>query len=609
MEQRPILVAMIGYIIGILWGLYLKSSIVPFYILIIALYFIIKRIKHKEKRKFKLLSIYRYSRYFKLIITKKVIIILMLFSSISNFIVLWQNNKYANTYKDGQNLNIQGIIISQKIEKQYYNLYQLKELNSKNFNLYIQVDKQTKLEYGDKVQLQGTYKKPSKRSNYGGYDDEQYLKTLKIVGRIKVEQIEVVEKNQQNFIFQCANNINLKLKENIDSTYNDEQASLLKGLLLGDTTKIEEEIKENFRNSNIAHILAISGMHIVYIIKGIEILFKKIIGKRKTKIVTLFVLVAYVFITGFSPSIIRAVIMGGLVIGAGVIYRKNDVWNSIGISLLGILIYNPFLIYNVGLQLSYMGTIGILLFNKVQVEGKIKEILIVSLSAQIVISPITLYHFNTFGIYFLITNILVSIIIGPIILFGFFSLIFKPFSLIVKMGLDILKLISSFSNLPFSKVYVATPSIFSIVLYFVVILTCKWIYKIYKSTNLTATQKRVKNLIALFRYKIYCNKKKFLKFIFVILFFCLIFVCIPKNLKIYFVDVEQGDCTFIVTPHNTTILIDGGGSLEDFDVGKKTLIPYLLDRGYTSIDYLIISHYDQDHVRGLTYCFTGIKSK
>ena len=73
---------------------------------------------------------------------------------------------------------------------------------------------------------------------------------------------------------------------------------------------------------------------------------------------------------------------------------------------------------------------------------------------------------------------------------------------------------------------------------------------------------------------------------------------IPKDLKMYFVDVGQGDCTLIVTPRNKTILMDGGGDLTGhFDVGKKTVIPYLLDRGFTSIDYVMISHFDQDHVR------------
>ena len=69
-------------------------------------------------------------------------------------------------------------------------------------------------------------------------------------------------------------------------------------------------------------------------------------------------------------------------------------------------------------------------------------------------------------------------------------------------------------------------------------------------------------------------------------------------MKIHFVDVGQGDCTFILTPKNKSILVDGGGSLsEENDVGEKILVPYLLDRGYTSIDYLVVSHADQDHIR------------
>lgn len=76
------------------------------------------------------------------------------------------------------------------------------------------------------------------------------------------------------------------------------------------------------------------------------------------------------------------------------------------------------------------------------------------------------------------------------------------------------------------------------------------------------------------------------------------FNIIAKNLEIHFIDVGQGDCTFIITPNNKTILIDGGGSeFGNFDVGKSTLIPYILDRGYTKIDYIIISHFDSDHVR------------
>ena len=181
MKERPILVAVIGYIIGILWGLYLRFSIVLFYILILATYYIIKKIlEFKKKRKFKLISVKRYSRYLKLIINSKVIFIFIIFSIISNLAIFKQNQIYDNIYKDKENIQVLGIVISQKTEKEYYNLYKLKVLNSPKVNLFIQVDKKEKLDYGDKVIIKGEYSKPSSQRNYGGYDESSYLKTIKI---------------------------------------------------------------------------------------------------------------------------------------------------------------------------------------------------------------------------------------------------------------------------------------------------------------------------------------------------------------------------------------------------------------------------------------------
>ena len=85
---------------------------------------------------------------------------------------------------------------------------------------------------------------------------------------------------------------------------------------------------------------------------------------------------------------------------------------------------------------------------------------------------------------------------------------------------------------------------------------------------------------------------------------------IPQNLKVYFIDVGQGDSTLIVTPKNKTILIDGGGSeFSDFNVGKNTLFPYILDRGFNKLDYIIVSHFDSDHCGGLLYVMQEIKVK
>ena len=313
------------------------------------------------------------------------------------------------------------------------------------------------------------------------------------------------------------------------------------------------------------------------------------------------------FITGFSPSVVRASIMGIIMLISKLIHRKNDIWTSISLSLLILLIYNPFLILNVGLQLSYLGTIGIVCFNKnvynflrqlkirnkkikykinrkfILFIDKIKEILSVTLSAQIVILPILLFNFNILGIYFFISNILVSVIIGPIIIIGFVCILIsfisieiaKILSIFMSVGIQILISISEISHLPFSKIYIPTPKVWQIVIYYICVIV---INKVYMSFNLKEpdfTSIRIRNFVALFRFKFRQNRKKILKSLIVFVSLVLILNIIPKKLKIYFVDVGQGDCTFITTPQNKTILIDGGGSMsEEYDVGESTLLPY-----------------------------------
>lgn len=247
--------------------------------------------------------------------------------------------------------------------------------------------------------------------------------------------------------------------------------------------------------------------------------------------------------------------------------------------------------------------------NKKENNSTIKKIISVIISAQIVLLPLILFHLNTFVIYFLITNILISLCIGPVIIIGFILLIFlllnlqiaKFISIIFKLGIQLILLISKLGNLPFSKIYVRTPSILEIIAFYFLIITINFIYLSRKTKTPTNTQLRFKYIIEVIKYKIKERKIKFFKVIVCSsLIILMISICIPKKLIINFVDVGQGDSCFIITPNNKTILIDGGGSeFGDFDVGKKTLLPYILDKGYTSIDYIFISHFDSDHVGGI----------
>lgn len=632
MKERPILIAVIGYIIGILWGLYFNFSVVLLYIFIAAIYFILKNFWSKSK--WNILSPRRYFRYIKIFFNRKSIYLIVIISIISNLIVDFQNEKYENVYKDGEELTLVAIVDSNKEEKEYKDTYKIKtEYKDTNLILSVNRNKNIELEYGDKVLIKGEFVEPSEARNYGGFDYKEYLKSIKIYGTIKADNVEVLaNNNNNNSIFTFADNINLKIKENINKLIPEKYSAIFTGLILGDTSKVEEEVNDDFKIANISHVLAISGMHITYIVIGIELLLKKGIGKRKTRIITIIILVMYMFITGFTPSVVRASIMGIIMLISKLIHRKNDIWTSISLSLLILLIYNPFLILNVGLQLSYLGTIGIVCFNKnvynfliklkirnkkirykinrkfILFMDKIKEILSVTLSAQIVILPILLFNFNILGIYFFISNILVSIIIGPIIIVGFVCILIsfvsieiaKILSIFMSVGIQILISISEISHLPFSKIYIPTPKVWQIVIYYICVIVINKIYIAFNLKNPDFTSIRIRNLVALLKFKFRQNRNKVLKVLIVFVSLVFILNTIPQKLKIHFVDVGQGDCTFITTPQNKTILIDGGGSMsEEYDVGKSTLLPYILDRGYTKLDYVFISHFDQDHVGGI----------
>ena len=641
-------------------GLYFNFSIVLLYIFIVAIYLIKnKLVKNKtiKKEKLNLLNPKRYFRYFKLFINSKTLIVICIFSIISNSITIFQNRKYENLYKDKEKINAIALIVSKKEEKEYNYIYKIKILNSKKYEikntyLYLKVNKKNdnNLKYGDVINLNGEFQEPSNKRNFGGFSYKNYLKTVKIYGTIKAKTVDVLDENKGNFLISFVNNVSNYIEKNVQNILNKKEAGMLMGVLIGDTTNIDKKIEENFKISSLSHILAVSGMQVTYIITFMYFLFKNSLGKRKTKIIIIISLIFYTILTGFQPSIVRASIMGILMIGADLVYRKNDFLTSMCFSLLLMLIYNPFLITSVGLQLSYLGTIGIVAFNKtilkilknikiknrkykykinrklILIIGKIKEILAITISASIAVFPVMLFTFNLFGIYFLITNLLASIIIGPITIFGtvvlIISFIYLPLAKILggvlEVFIDVLIYISNFSKLPLAKIYIITPKVFQIGIFYIICIILNYVYKIYNDKNLNITQIRFKNLIALYKYKVkeLYNKKikkynfKILSIFIIVIIILNIFnsLFITNNLKIYFVDVGQGDSTFLVTPKNKTILIDGGGSTSStFDVGESTLIPYILDRGYNKIDLVFISHFDQDHVGGILKVLEELK--
>ena len=537
----------------------------------------------------------------------------MLVALIGNTQVLYLKNKYLEIYKDDKSIiSATAVVIKGPSEGEYNYKYTVKartgKYKNKKFIVYINKKNKKLLEYGDLIKIKGEYSAPEVARNYKGFDYSQYLKTLNIYGTIKVEESKIINKNQLSPILISINNIKENMIDNANRNMPKRTANFLLGILIGERDNIQEDIIESFRTANLSHILAVSGAHTSYIILGITYLISKSkTPKRIGYIITIINLLIFIIITGASYSVVRACIMAIVVIGAKICYRKENFFTSICISLIIILIQNPFAINDIGLKLSFMGTAGIVIFNKsitnffikLKIKQKIAEALSVTFSAQLMIMPITILNFNTISLTFFISNILASPLLGIIIIFGFISIfissILNPISkilfLILHIFLELLILVSKVTEkIPGSSILVKTPNILFAIVYYILILFFNYFFVIKQNP----TRRFHKKIIKIITIKNIKNAFKVIAVVFlIILLLTRIVRIINPTLKIYFIDVGQGDSTLIVTPKNKKILIDGGE-------GKtNVLFQYLLDRRINKIDYIIISHFDSDHCNGL----------
>lgn len=537
----------------------------------------------------------------------------MLVALIGNTQVLYLKNKYLEIYKDDKSIiSATAVVIKGPSEGEYNYKYTVKartgKYKNKKFIVYINKKNKKLLEYGNLIEIKGEYSALEVARNYKGFDYSQYLKTLNIYGTIKVEESKIINKNQLSPILISINNIKEKMIDNANRNMPKRTANLLLGILIGERDNIQEDIIESFRTANLSHILAVSGAHTSYIILGITYLISKSkTPKRIGYIITIINLLIFIIITGASYSVVRACIMAIVVIGAKICYRKENFFTSICISLIIILIQNPFAINDIGLKLSFMGTAGIVIFNKsitnffikLKIKQKIAEALSVTFSAQLMIMPITILNFNIISLTFFISNILASPLLGIIIIFGFISIfissILNPISkilfLILHIFLELLILVSKVTEkIPGSSILVRTPNILFAIVYYILILFFNYFFVIKQNP----TRRFHKKIIKIITIKNIKNAFKVIAVVFLIMLLLTRIVrIINPTLKIYFIDVGQGDSTLIVTPKNKKILIDGGE-------GKtNVLFQYLLDRRINKIDYIIISHFDSDHCNGL----------
>ncbi|MCW8811292.1 MAG: DNA internalization-related competence protein ComEC/Rec2 [Ignavibacteriaceae bacterium] len=473
----------------------------------------------------------------------------------------------------------------------------IKSDNKSLFELY------DKLKPGNYLKLTGYYYKGREKRNPGEFDYDAYLKSKGILGILSINDtssIKVINQHTdffKNLIHQTRKKIDWQIKK----YQSPETASLLRGLLLADRGEINYQTKQQFTNSGVVHVLAVSGLHVGYIILIFLFLFGRF-NLFLRSILTVVGLLCFMFITGIPPSVFRATVMAIVIIVAYLSNRSTNLFNSISIAALIILIINPNEIYNPGFQLSFAAVLSIALvypflekhITSWNIQSKILKFFIVlagvSLSAQIGTLPFTLMYFNKFSIIALFTNLIVIPTIGFIIATAVVTLALSSFlpviaiyfatanDLITKWTLSLIKFSGELS---FSHVNIYDYTLTDLILFYLMLAILLYYLPRFKNRIVK---------VALFGL-VAAN---------VILYSSIDSInLLPENyLSVFMIDVGQGDSFLIRFPNGKTALVDAGNTTIAFDNGERVIIPLLKYLGIEKINYGLVSHIDADHYGG-----------
>jgi len=289
-------------------------------------------------------------------------------------------------------------------------------LQTNNERILITVARYPEYEYGDEIKVSGELEEPVV---FDDFNYKNYLRKERIYSVMYYPKVEVLNENP-SYLFSFKDKVRQVIYKNMPSP----QSSILGAMLLGDKSRMSNDLKEKLNRAGVRHITAVSGMHIVIISSVIFSLFSLFLKRRKATIISLLFVLFFIALTGFQSSSIRAGIMGSMFLIAPLFGRKSDSIRALTIAFLVMLIVNPLLlIYDVGFQLSFLAVLGIIyladLFKFRFFPKTIRDIVAMSLSAYIFTLPILIYNFGELSLTGILNNILIVPVVYWIMIFGF----------------------------------------------------------------------------------------------------------------------------------------------------------------------------------------------
>lgn len=461
------------------------------------------------------------------------------------------------------------------------------------------------LTLGDEVGFKAILKEPLPNTNPKLFNYKLSLLTENIytTATIKDYSITTVEKVKPSLPFRLKEGFTNKVERTFDSYLVEDNSSLMKAIVLGNDSYLDGENINQFRDLGLAHILAVSGLHIG-ILAGFLVSLMAYLGiNRKINIgLTIAIIWFYAYIIGGPPSVLRANIMFSLLLLSELLREPYDSINTLFFALFLMIIINPFWIFGIGFQLSFIATFFIIyLTPKISeifypYDSKIIKSLAGILSVQFGLLPIQAYYFNRIPLIAVVANLILVPLFSICLILSMVMILFSCFSrlaassigLIVNFLLNIQFYgIELFNYFPYLTLRLSSPSIMEIFIYYIFIFI---LFDVLKIRNLN---KRVTKAIIFY-----------LLFLIIINSFA---ISLNQRLDANFIDVGQGDSILLNTKEGNYLIDTGGNIFGNFDIGENILIPYLEKMGIFKIKGVFITHYDADHCKSLPYLMDNME--
>lgn len=457
---------------------------------------------------------------------------------------------------------------------------------------------------GNIIIISGKIKFFREARNDGNFDERAYYHNQGYAFQMYADQNTYqVADDSRNTLQEILYGWRQRLIQVYQSHMPTEEAGVLCAMLTGEKSLLSEEIKQLYRKSGIAHILAISGLHISILGAAVfRLLRARRISYIMSSAVSLGLLVLFGIMTGYGLSTFRAVVMFAMYLGASCCGRAYDSMTGLAVAAACILLQNPCSLFLAGFQFSFLAVAGVLLGKEIcqicMPKYQLAETIVISLSMQMLTLPLTAWYYFEVPIYALLLNLFVIPFMGMVLILGLFGGVFGLHAaggVLSETMLSICTLVLKYFSkagewclsFPGAVCVTGQPKVWQMAVYYLILAGSVMLAISIRQT--------VRRRDCHFKQRIQ-NCKKIVGFGYLA---CLTVLSapLPMRQEVVVLDVGQGDGIYIRTSDGSNVMIDGG-STDIRQVGTYRILPFLKSQGIAKIDCWFLSHLDQDHTSG-----------